>query len=70
MNPSNCRKITNIKITSSDLDLETKTMIAINAIENVTVKKGTEHLMELYFDNNIQEKSFDLRPELPLIIYL
>ncbi len=45
-------------------------MIAINGIENVTVKKGTEHLMELYFDNNIQKKSFDLRPELPLIIYL
>ena len=68
--PNGAKKITNIKITSSDLDLETKTMIAINAIENVTVKKGTEHLMELYFDKNIQEKSFDLRPELPLIIYL
>jgi hypothetical protein len=26
--------------------------------------------MELYFDNHIQGKSFDLRPELPLIVYL
>lgn len=68
--PNGAKKITNIIITSSDLDLETETIKAINGIKNVTVKKGTEHLMQLYFDNSIQNKSFDLRPELPLIIYL
>lgn len=68
--PNGAQKITRIKITSTDLNEETKTMKAINKIENVTVQKGKEHLMELYFDNQLQKKSFDLRPELPLIIYL
>ena len=68
--PNGAQKITNITITSTDLDLNTETMKAINDIENVTVKNGKAHLMELYFDNNIQKKSFDLRPELPLIIHL
>jgi hypothetical protein len=68
--PNGAKKITNIIITTTDLDLNTETIKALNGIENVTVKNGTEHLMELYFDNNIQGMSFDLRPELPLIIYL
>jgi len=68
--PNGAKKITNIRITSSDLDLETETIKAINGIENVSVQNGTEHLMELFFDNNVQKKSFDLRPELPLIINL
>jgi len=68
--PNGAKKITNIVITSTDLDLKTETIKAVNRIENMTVKNGTRHLMELYFDNNVQEKSFDLRPELPLVIYL
>lgn len=68
--PNGAKKITNIRITSSDLDLETETIKAINGIENISVQNGTEHLMELYFDNNVQKKSFDLRPELPMIINL
>ena len=64
------KKITNIIITSTDLDLYTETIKAVNGIQNLTVKNGAEHLMELYFDNNVQGKSFDLRPELPLIVYL
>lgn len=68
--PNGAKKITNIVITSTDLDLKTETIKAVNGIEKLSVKNGTEHLMELYFDNNVQEKSFDLRPELPLIIYL
>src|SRR5690606_36062135 len=68
--PNGAKKITNIIITSTDLDLTTKTIRAVNGIENLTVKNGTEHLMELFFDNNIQGKSFDLRPELPLIVHL
>lgn len=64
------KKVTNISITSTDLELKTETINAVNGIENLIVKSGKEHLMELYFDNNIQGKSFDLRPELPLIINL
>lgn len=68
--PNGAKKITAITITSTDLDLATTTMRAINGIDNLTVKNGSEHLMELFFDNNIQGKTIDLRPELPLIVYL
>lgn len=68
--PNGAKKITNITITSSHLNLEAETIKAVNQIDNVTVRSGREHLMELYFDNNIQGKSFDLRPELPLIVHL
>ncbi len=68
--PNGAKKITNIVITSTDLDLKTETIKALNRIQNLTVKNGKEQLMELYFDNNIQGKTFDLRPELPLIINL
>ena len=62
------KKVTNITIISPDLEIETETIEAVNEIENVSVKNGVEHLMELTFDNNVQGKIFDLRPELPLII--
>ena len=68
--PNGAKKITNIVITSTDLDLKTETIKVLNGIPNLTVKNGKEKIMELYFDNNIQEKTFDLRPELPLIINL
>ena len=68
--PNGAQKITDIIISSSDLNLNTETIKAVNGIENLTIKSGKEHLMELHFDNDIQGKSFDLRPELPLIIYL
>lgn len=68
--PNGAQKITDIIISSSDLNLNTETIKAVNRIENLTVKSGKEHLMELHFDNDIQGKSYDLRPELPLIIYL
>ncbi len=68
--PNGAQKITAIKITSNGLNLNTKTVKVLNEIKNLTVISGTEHVMELYFDSNIQGKSFDLRPELPLIIYL
>jgi len=64
------QKITDIIITSNDLNLNTKTVKALNGIKNLAIKSGKKHLMELHFDNDIQGKLFDLRPELPLIIYL
>ncbi|QKX05846.1 hypothetical protein HN014_13320 [Aquimarina sp. TRL1] len=68
--PNGAKKITKITITTTDLDLKTETIQAVNSIDNIAIKNGAEHLMELYFDDNIQRRSFDLRPELPLIIYL
>jgi hypothetical protein len=64
------KTITNIKITSTDLDVQTASIKALNNLKNVSVKKGKTHLMEVYFDHQKQEKKFDLRPEIPLIIYL
>lgn len=64
------KNLTEMIITSKDLDLNTETVKAINGIENLTIKSGEDYLMELHFDNDVQGKSFDLRPELPLIIYL
>ncbi len=66
--PNGAKKVTHITIISSDLDMETETIEAVNKIENVSIKNGTEHVMELTFDNNVQGKIFDLRPELPLVI--
>lgn len=67
--PNGAKKITDIVISSAGVNLDTETMQAVNGIEGLAVKKGAAHLMELYFDDNIQGKSFDLRPELPLKIY-
>ncbi|WP_439131886.1 hypothetical protein [Polaribacter sp.] len=68
--PNGAKKVSQITITSPQLDTSTPTIKALNGIENVLIKKGSEHVMELYFDKNFQKKIFDLRPELPLIIYL
>jgi len=68
--PNGAKEITKIIVTSTDLDLNTETIKAVNNIENLIIKNGKQHLMELFFDNNVQGKSFDLRPELPLIINL
>ncbi len=68
--PNGAKKVTKIIITSTGLDLNTATIQTLNGIENLTVQNGSKHLMELYFDENIQGKSFDLRPDLPLVIYL
>ncbi|MFV9550900.1 VOC family protein [Algibacter sp. PT7-4] len=68
--PNDAKKITKIVITSYGLNLKSETIKAVNKIENVTVKNGSEHIMELFFDENEQEITIDLRPELPLIVYL
>lgn len=68
--PNGARKITSIKITSNNIDLGTETMRSVDNIDRVTIKKGEAHLMELFFDDHKQGKTFDLRPQLPLIVYL
>lgn len=63
-------KLTKIVITSTDVDLTTTTMQAINGVNDIVMQNGEEHLMELFFDNSIQNIRIDLRPELPLIVNL
>lgn len=68
--PNGAKKVTAIKITSMDLNVNSETIKAVNSIKNISVKNGEANLMEVYFDNQAQGKQFDLRPELPMIIYL
>ncbi len=68
--PNGAKRITNIVITAPGVSLKTETIRAINSIEHINVKISGEHVMELYFDNQIQGKTFDLRPALPLMVYL
>lgn len=62
-------KITQMIIHSKDLNPNTKSIKALNQVDGIIVKKGNEHLMELYLDDGAKGKKYDLRPELPLIIY-
>lgn len=64
------QKLTKISITAPGVDLSTETMKAIESIENITITSGSEHLMELFFDDGVQGESIDLRPELPIIVHL
>ncbi|WP_397444771.1 VOC family protein [Polaribacter sp. R77954] len=64
------KKVTRIVITSKDVDLSTETMKTVHGIENIIIKNGSSYVMELFFDNATQQKTFDLRPELPLLIHL
>ena len=69
--PNGAQKISKINITSKHLnDLDSETLNAVNAIKELNIQNGSQHLIEVYFDKHIQNKSFDLRPTLPLIIYL
>lgn len=63
-------KITLIRIHSNNLDQKSETLKALNRLKNVEVNDGEEYLMEIFFDNQHQKKTHDLRPELPLIIHL
>lgn len=62
--------VTHIQITSTSKSSTTETIQTVNEVEGLEVKLGSKHLLELYFDNNVQGKTFDLQPELPLIVHL
>ena len=68
--PNGVQRITKMVITSINVDLNSNTIKAINGISNIEVKNGDRHLLELYFDNHVQGKIHDLRPELPLVVRL
>lgn len=63
-------KISKIIIHTNELNDKSETIETLNQLENVKLIKGEEYLMELYFDDNRQNKFYDMRPELPLKIYL
>jgi len=68
--PNGAEKITTISITSRNINLNSKAIQTLNHIKEVRVKNGENYLLELFFDNNKQKKTIDLRPELPIIVYL
>lgn len=68
--PNGAEKISKIVITSKNIDLTTETIRALNQMDHLEIVNGKDHLMELYFDDQKQQKHFDLRPDLPLKIYL
>ena len=68
--PNNAKKVTKIVIETTIEEPFSETMKIVNGIQHIEIKKGRENLMKIYFDNQRQGKSFDLRPKLPLIVYL
>lgn len=68
--PNGAEKITNITITSSNTNLNSKTIKRLNHLKEVRIKNGENYLLELSFDYNKQKKTIDLRPELPIIVHL
>ena len=63
-------KISKIKIYTSKLDTNSETLKMLNDLKEVEVVEGEEYLMELYFDNQKKKKVYDMRPEIPLKVYL
>jgi len=63
-------KISKIKIHSSELDPKSETVKMLKKLKEVELVEGEEYLMELYFDNQKKNEIYDMRPEIPLKIYL
>lgn len=62
-------KVTRIEIYSNFTpNSNSKSLKAIKEIDNLELLSGKEYVMEVYFDNNKQNKRIDLRPEIPLIL--
>jgi len=68
--PNGAQKLTKILIHAPKAKSRSKAFEAINKLESLEFKNGGKYVMELHFDENRQGKTFDLRPDLPLIIHL
>jgi hypothetical protein len=66
--PNGIRSLSHLKLTCTESFLSS-TMVALNKISDCEVVTGKEHLLELTFDKHIQNKTFDFRPNLDLVIY-
>jgi len=64
------KKITKLVYTTKESTTKSNTLKAIQQIKMIDFKVGDAYFLEIYFDNNQQKKEFDLRPELPIKIYI
>lgn len=61
------KEVTSVKIhVNQDIALSDSACI-INQLQNLSIKKDKEYLIELEFDNGILNQSKDFRPDFPLI---
>jgi hypothetical protein len=61
------KEVTSVKIrVNQDTDLSGAAYI-LNQLQNLSIQKDKEHLIELEFDNGALNQSKDFRPDLPLI---
>lgn len=63
-------KISKIKIYTNELDSKSETVKTLQGLKEVELVLGEEYLMEIYFDHQKKNEIYDMRPEIPLIIYL
>lgn len=67
---NNTRRVSKVMITVVHKSPLSKTMEEVNKMQNIEIVKGKEQLLEIYFDNGAQGKSHDLRPQIPVVVYL
>ncbi len=61
------KRLTNLKIIC-DTNKFSSTIASLKSIQYCQILKGNKNLMEITFDNNVQKKTIDFRPDLPIII--
>lgn len=66
--PLGVEQLTGLQITVTTLENPDSLMSYLSENKDIIIKQGEYPLMELTFDHHAQDKSFDLRPTLPLII--
>lgn len=66
--PGTFKSVSNVRI-SVPVKSMSKALLQSACAVGLEIKYGKEHLMEVFFDGQLQSKSKDLRPDLPLIVY-
>jgi hypothetical protein len=62
------KEVTSVKVhVNQDIDLSYSACV-LNQIQNLSIEKAKEHLIELEFDNGTLNQSKDFRPDLPLLL--
>jgi hypothetical protein len=62
------RSVSNICI-SVPVESMSEALLQSAEADRLEIKYGKEHLIEVFFDGQIESQSKDLRPDLPLIVY-
>lgn len=63
-------KISKIRIHSNEVNHKSETVKMLKAIKEIELVEGEAYLMEIYFDDQRKNEVYDMRPEIPLKIYL